>query len=204
MRFHNLRFVFLFTLDSLNASLITISKRLNKTRDWIVAIKALLLVHRLLLDAYPAFQDEIVHSTRLSTSRILNMSDFRDDTHSNSPDQVGFVRVYSLYLDMKVDFGAYRRKLSDGVVESVEFRDEFGSTERERNKVTPVKEMGVERVLKRLNCLLQMLDRVLGCRPNGAAKNNNLVLVALCQVVRDSFKLYAKGYYWIGFHRDGV
>ena len=62
------------------------------------------------------------------------MSDFRDDAHSNSWDQVGFVRVYSLYLDAKVDFVAYRRKLSGGVVESVEFRDEFGFVEREREE----------------------------------------------------------------------
>ncbi|KAG5066386.1 hypothetical protein JHK86_010117 [Glycine max] len=193
-RFHNLCFVFLFTLDSINASLVTISKRLNKTRDWIVAIKAFLLIHRLLLDAHPAFQDKIMHSTRLDTSRILNMSNFKDDAHSNSSDQVGFVRVYSLYHDAKVDFVAYRRKLSNGVVESVEFRDEFGfvERERERNEVTPVREMGDERVLKRLNRLLWMLDRVLGCRPSRAAKNNSLVLVALYQVVRDSFKLYAE------------
>ncbi|KAG4946208.1 hypothetical protein JHK87_042215 [Glycine soja] len=123
------------------------------------------------------------------------MFDFRDDTHSNSSDQMGFVRVYSLYLDVKVDFVAYRRKLSGGVVESMEFfRDEFGSVEREGNEVTPVREMGAERVLKRLNRLLWMLDRVLGCRPSGAAKNNSLVLVALYQVmvVMDSFKLYAE------------
>ncbi|XP_014618077.1 putative clathrin assembly protein At2g25430 [Glycine max] len=191
-RFHNLCFVFLFTLDSTNASLVTISKRSNKTRDWIVAIKALLLVHRLLLDAHPAFQDEIMHSTHLGTSRILNMSNLRDNMPSNSSNQVGFVKVYSLYLDVKVDFVAYRRKLSDGVVESVEFRDKFGSAERGRNEVTLVREMGAERVLKRLNCLLRMLDRVLGCRPSGATKNNSLVLVALYQVVRDSFKLYAE------------
>ncbi|KAG5105289.1 hypothetical protein JHK82_042259 [Glycine max] len=118
----------------------------------------------------------------------------RDDAHSNSSDQVGFVRVYSLYLDAKVDFVAYRRKLSSRVVESVEFRDEFGSAEREGNEVTPMREMGAERVLKRLNQLLWMLDRVLGCRPNGAAKNNSLVLIALYQVVdvRDSFKLYVE------------
>jgi len=122
------------------------------------------------------------------------MSNFKDDAHSNSSDQVGFVRVYSLYHDAKVDFVAYRRKLSNGVVESVEFRDEFGfvERERERNEVTPVREMGDERVLKRLNRLLWMLDRVLGCRPSRAAKNNSLVLVALYQVVRDSFKLYAE------------
>ena len=87
---------------------------------------------------------------------------------------------------------AYRRKLSDGVFESVEFRDKFGSAKRGRNEVTLVREMGAERVLKRLNRLLRMLDRVLGCRPSGATKNNSLVLVALYQVVRDSFKLYAE------------
>ena len=86
------------------------------------------------------------------------MSNLRDNMPSNSSNQVGFVKVYSLYLDVKVDFVAYRRKLSSRVVESVEFRDEFGSAEREGNEVTPMREMGAERVLKRLNQLLWMLN----------------------------------------------
>ncbi|KAJ1443909.1 Phosphoinositide-binding clathrin adaptor, domain 2 [Sesbania bispinosa] len=196
-----------------NACLITISKRLGKTRDWIVAIKALMLVHRLLVDGHPVFEEEIMHATR-GGMRVLNMSDFRDEAHSNSWDHAGFVRLYALYLDEKVEFVAYQRKLrgSSGVVESGdgEFRDEFGSgmgrrrsssygdvnesfgRDQKRSEVTPVREMGAERVLDRLKHLLKILDRVLGCRPSGAAKNNRLVLVALYQIVRDSFKLYVE------------
>ncbi|XP_024155877.1 probable clathrin assembly protein At4g32285 [Rosa chinensis] len=40
----------------------TVSKRLGKTRDWIVALKALMLVHRLVNDGDPVFQDETLSS----------------------------------------------------------------------------------------------------------------------------------------------
>lgn len=171
----------------INASLITISKRLSKTRDWIVAVKALMLVHRLIVDGHPAFEEEIMYATRRGM-RILNMSDFRDEAHSSSWDHAGFVRVYALYLDEKVEFVAYKKKLR-GSVESEDEREDQ-SKNNSNNEVTPVREMGAERVLERLKHLLRMLDRVLGCRPSGAAKNNRLVLVALYQIVRDSFKLY--------------
>nr|KYP55724.1 putative clathrin assembly protein At4g32285 family [Cajanus cajan] len=173
----------------INASFVAISKRLNRTRDWIVAVKALMLVHRLLIDGHPAFEEEIVFATRRGT-RILNMSDFRDEAHSSSWDHAGFVRVYALYLDEKVEFVSYRRKLRGSVEsEDGEFREDQNNN---NNKVTPVREMGAERVLERLKHLLRMLDRVLGCRPSGAAKSNRLVLVALYQIVRDSFKLYVE------------
>ncbi|KAK7264902.1 hypothetical protein RJT34_32515 [Clitoria ternatea] len=196
-----------YSRSYVNACLVTVSKRLGKTRDWIVAVKALMLVHRLLVDGHPAFEEEIVIATRRG-ARILNMSDFRDEAHSSSWDHAGFVRLYALYLDEKVEFVAYQRKLKGTNPESGsgdgEFRDEFGSVEREReredqgkrnnnnNEVTPVREMGAERVLDRLKHLLRILDRVLGCRPSGGAKSNRLVLVALYQVVRDSFKLYVE------------
>ncbi|KAL1372275.1 putative clathrin assembly protein At2g25430 [Arachis duranensis] len=198
-----------------NACLITISKRLSKTRDWIVAVKALMLVHRVLVDGHPLFEEELVYATRRGM-RILNMSDFRDEAHSSSWDHAGFVRVYALYLDEKVEFVAYQRMLRSGGGGGEsggdgEFRDEFGSGigrrtrsygdvsesyGREHNPrnevVTPVREMGSERVLERLKHLLRILDRVLGCRPSGAAKSSRLVLVALYQVVRDSFKVYVE------------
>ncbi|KAF7806410.1 putative clathrin assembly protein [Senna tora] len=197
-----------------NASVITISKRLGKTRDWIVALKALMLVHRLLVDGHPLFEEEIVHFTRRGM-RILNMSDFRDEAHSNSWDHAGFVRLYAMYLDEKVQFVVYKKNLRglqsvDGKFEGGygEYRDEFNpgmggrtrsygdvneSTEKEqRSEITPVREMKPERALDRLIHLLRILDRVLGCRPSGAAKSSRLILVALYQIVRDSFGLYVE------------
>src|ERR1044072_3848987 len=40
----------------INACLVTISRRLGKTRDWIVAVKGLMLVHRLFGGGDPGFE----------------------------------------------------------------------------------------------------------------------------------------------------
>ncbi|XP_058074396.1 putative clathrin assembly protein At2g25430 [Magnolia sinica] len=92
-----------------NACVSMVSKRLGKTRDWIVALKSLTLVHRLLADGDPSFQQEILYATRRGT-RLLNMSDFRDEAHSNSWDHSAFVRTYALYLDQRLECSVYEKK----------------------------------------------------------------------------------------------
>lgn len=204
-----------------SACIATVSKRLSKTHDWIVALKSLLLVHRLLVDGNPCFEDEIVHATR-GGIRVLNMSDFRDEAHSNSWDHAGFVRFYAMYLDEKVEFSVFEKKRRGGEGkfeerdernrrEYGEFRDDYDhglgrrsrsygdlndSIRREqreqRREATPMREMRPERVLERLNQLLRILDRVLGCRPAGMAKSSRLVLVALYQILKESFELYVE------------
>ncbi|KAK9269480.1 hypothetical protein L1049_001255 [Liquidambar formosana] len=202
-----------------SACVATVSKRLGKTRDWIVALKALMLVHRLVVDGDPIFKQEVVYATRRGT-RILNMGGFRDEAHSNSWDHSGFVRTYALYLDEKLEFMVYEKKLNVGNGDNDdrsrrgdeygygEYRDEFNSGmnrrsrsygdvneaaagREQRREATPIREMKPERVLGRLNQLLRLLDRFLACRPTGLAKNSRMVLVALYSVVRESFKLYA-------------
>lgn len=196
-----------------NACVATISKRLGKTRDWMVALKALMLVHRLLSDGDPIFKEEIVFATRRG-ARLLNMSDFRDEAHSNSWDYSGFVRTYGLYLDEKLELMVHERKSRPGGDDDRRRRDDYGDyrdapmyglprrsrsygdlnepAAREHKDVgTPIKEMKTEGVLGKLNGLLRILDRFLACRPTGAARNNRMVLVALYQIVRESFGLYA-------------
>ncbi|PSS36108.1 Clathrin assembly protein [Actinidia chinensis var. chinensis] len=195
-----------------NAFVFAISKRLSKTRDWIVALKSLMLVHRLLIDGDPVLGQEIMYASQRGT-RILNMSGFRDEAHSNSWDHSSFVRTYALYLDEKLEFMLYERKLSsvdkrgnEGRYGYGEFRDEqsYGMNRRlrsygdlnesvdreQRKKETPVREMKPERVLERLHQLLRILDRFLVCRPTGMVKNSRMVLVALYPVVKESFRLY--------------
>ncbi|GFS42676.1 ENTH/ANTH/VHS superfamily protein [Actinidia rufa] len=92
-----------------SACVLAVSKRLGKTRDWIVALKTLVLVHRLLSDGDSVFQQEIMRTTRRGT-RLLNMSNFRDEAHSNSRDHSAFVRTYALYLDQKLELLLYERK----------------------------------------------------------------------------------------------
>lgn len=96
-----------------HACVSAVSKRLGKTRDWIVALKALVLVHRLLNDGDPVFQEEILYATRRGT-RLLNMSDFRDEAHSSSWDQSAFVRTYAMYLDQRLELILFDRKTGSG------------------------------------------------------------------------------------------
>lgn len=192
---------------------VTISRRLSKTHDWIVAVKALMLVHRLLIDGHLLFEEEFVHAARRGI-RILNMSDFRVEGNSNSWDHAGFVRFYAMFLDQKVDFAAYEKRIRGGEGKyegsSDRFRDDSvhrmgsGSVSRSssdlsdsmrrdpKKEVTPIREMRPERALGRLNQLMKVLDRILACRPAGAAKNSRLVLVALYFVVKESFGLYVE------------
>lgn len=192
-----------------NACIVTISKRLSKTHDWIVALKALMLVHKLLVEGDPVLGQEIMYASRKGT-RVLNMSDFRDEAHSNSWDHSGFIKTYALYLDQKLEFMAFERKLN-GVDDRRRYEDgsgDFRDNQRSRSYgdlyesvgrgdrkdakgATPVREMKSERILERLNQLLRVLDRFIACRPTGSAKNSRMILVALYIIVKESFKLYA-------------
>ncbi|XP_004288787.1 PREDICTED: putative clathrin assembly protein At2g25430 [Fragaria vesca subsp. vesca] len=165
----------------ITAAVATVSKRLSKTRDWIVALKGLMLVHRVLIDGHALFAEEIVHAARRGV-RVLNMQGFRDEAHSNSWDHALFVKSFGMYLDEKVEFEVGERN-SRGV----DNKYEDGGR---RFTVTPVKEMKPERVLLRLNDLLRVLHRVLACRPAGMAKSSRLVIIALYGVVKESFSLY--------------
>ncbi|XP_042461012.1 probable clathrin assembly protein At4g32285 [Zingiber officinale] len=117
-----------YSKGHVSACIATVSRRLGKTRDWIVALKALTLVHRLLADGDPAFQHEILYATRRGT-RLLNMSDFRDEAHSNSWDHSAFVRTYALYLDQRLEFIMYERKKGGGSARTTE----FGADRRNRS-----------------------------------------------------------------------
>lgn len=108
-----------------SACVVAVSKRLGKTRDWIVALKCLMLIHRLLNDGDAVFQQEIMYATRRGT-RLLNLSDFRDEAHSNSWDHSAFVRTYALYLDQRLEMMVYERKQSGngGEIEKFGARDD--------------------------------------------------------------------------------
>ncbi|KAJ6915167.1 hypothetical protein NC651_017220 [Populus alba x Populus x berolinensis] len=96
-----------------NACVSLVSRRLGKTRDWIVALKALMVIHRLLNEGDPVFQEEILYATRKGT-RLLNMSDFRDEAHSSSWDHSAFIRTFAMYLDQRLELILFDRKGGGG------------------------------------------------------------------------------------------
>ncbi|XWS68335.1 hypothetical protein CRYUN_Cryun04dG0081500 [Craigia yunnanensis] len=171
----------------MSACVNTLSRRLNKTKNWTVALKTLMLIQRLLSEGDPAYEQEIFFSTRRGT-RILNMSDFRDTSQSNCWDYSAFVRTYALYLDERLEHKMQGRR---GKRSMYGYDDE----EEENDKAivarsTPVREMKTEHVFSRLQHLQQLLERFLACQPTGSAKCNRVVTVALHPIVKESFQIY--------------
>ncbi|CAH9130661.1 unnamed protein product, partial [Cuscuta epithymum] len=165
----------------------TISRRLSKTKNWVVALKSLMVIHRLLIDGDQSYEQEFFFATRRGT-RLLNMSDFRD-SRSNSWDFSAFVRTYSLYLDEQLEFRMQTRRGKHGALTYEEDDEEVGPGAIVV-RTTPVSEMKNEHLFSRTQHCMQILDRFLACRPAGAAKHNRLVFVAMYQIVRESFQIY--------------
>jgi len=120
-------------------------------------------------------------------------------------DHSAFVRSYATYLDQRLELMLFYRKSTDagtcgGSVGGGGADDRFGGGDNFRwapyeygggdmsESVTPLRD---KRVFGKMGHLQRLLDWFLACRPVGFAKNSRMVLVALYDVVRESFQLYA-------------
>lgn len=202
-----------------NACVAGLSKRLGKTHNWVVALKAVGLIHRLLRDGDPSFEQEVLYATRHG-ARLLNLSDFRDDSHSNAWSDAAFVRMYASYLDECLDCSVADKKQINGRFNSRDRRmgynaNEFGSgdygsngynnhrsgysdyevrgqeeTQLDNGQPMAIRDMKTEMIFDKLNRWLRVLEHFIACRPTGTAKSNRLVQVSLYPIVRESFQLY--------------
>ncbi|KAE9603251.1 hypothetical protein Lal_00008164 [Lupinus albus] len=195
-----------YSLSFISACVNTLSRRLSKTNSWTVTLKTLMLIQRLLSDGDPAYEKEIFFATRRGT-RLLNMSDFRDNKKSNSWDFSAFVRTYALYLDERLEYRMQNRRgrcsgfgLDDNEEEPRKGeRDRYREreldkyTEREKDreiKATPLPEMKNEQLFSKMQHLQLLLERFLACRPTGGAKTHRLVIVAIYPIVKESIQIY--------------
>ncbi|KAL0884400.1 hypothetical protein Bca101_008381 [Brassica carinata] len=185
-----------YSRNYINACVNTLSRRLNKTKCWTVALKTLILIQRLLAEGDRAYEQEIFFATRRGT-RLLNMSDFRDFSRSNSWDYSAFVRTYALYLDERLDLRMQARHGKRGVyciggdtVEDKKDNPEADLSTAIVVRAQPTAEMKTEEIFTKVQHLQLLLDRFLACRPAGSARNNRVVIVALYPIVKESFQIY--------------
>lgn len=147
-----------------------LARRLSKTHNWAVALKTLIVIHRALREVDPTFQEELLNYGR-SRNHVLNLSYFKDDSSPNAWDYSGWVRTYALYLEERLE--CFRVLKYD-----VE-------TDRPRTK-----DLDTPELLEQLPALQQLLFRVLGCQPQGAAVHNFVIQLALSMVASESVKIY--------------
>ncbi|WOH03190.1 hypothetical protein DCAR_0522585 [Daucus carota subsp. sativus] len=162
-----------------------IGKRISRTRNWIVALKSLMLVFRIFQDGDPYFPREVLHSMKKG-ARILNLSAFHDDSNSSPWEYTAFVRTFASYLEERLDCfltGKLQRRYTS-IDRSREEEDGEKSTNDSIGNMKP------SVLLDRIEFWQRLLQRTIATRPTGAATTNRLVQISLYAVVQESFHLY--------------
>ncbi|KAK5829769.1 putative clathrin assembly protein At5g35200 isoform X2 [Gossypium hirsutum] len=147
-----------------------LARRLSRTHNWAVALKTLIVIHRALREVDPTFHEEVINYGR-SRRHMLNMSHFRDDSSPTAWDYSAWVRSYALFLEERLEC----------------FRVLKYDIEMEGHRT---KDLDTAEVVEHLPALQQLLFRVLGCQPLGAAAHNLVIQLALSLVASESVKIY--------------
>ncbi|KAM7484727.1 hypothetical protein LguiA_000736 [Lonicera macranthoides] len=170
--------IFSISPSSYRAFSISFTRRFSKTQCWRVALKCLLLLHRLLraLPDNTPFRTELLCAR---SNRFLSLypCHFRDLSSSASEDYTMFVRSYAQLIDEAID------------CLSIDFNDKH-SEEEDVHQNLPDKMKDFGGMLEALPQVQSITDRVMDCRPTGAAAQSFIIQSAMKYIIRDSFICY--------------
>ncbi|XP_007045499.2 PREDICTED: putative clathrin assembly protein At2g25430 [Theobroma cacao] len=175
---HELLKIFSISPSSCRAFSIGFSRRFGKTRSWRVALKCLLLLHRLLrsLPEDSPFRSELLWN-RSNGFISLYPCRFQDASSSTPECYTAFIRSYAHLLDEALGRFSFDGNLID-------------NEDLEKTESLPEKMKEIARMLEILPQLQSLIDRVMDCRPTGAAAKSFLIQSAMKYIIRDSFICY--------------
>ncbi|KAI3817074.1 hypothetical protein L1987_10861 [Smallanthus sonchifolius] len=147
-----------------------LSVRMERTRNWTVALKGLMLLHGIFTCKVPAVQ---------KIGRLpFDLSNFKDRT-PNLYQHEAFIRAYYTYLNKK---SAFMMKHSE---------DKKGGTLRKGIKEKP-KQSSMMQHLVWLENLQGLLDMLLEIKPQGEKMMNILVLEAMNCIMLEVYDIYSR------------
>ncbi|XP_058097514.1 putative clathrin assembly protein At1g33340 [Magnolia sinica] len=149
-----------------------ISRRLDKARDRNVALKTLLLVHRLLRGGDRNFEQDL-RNAYLSGDLRMNLDWFL----KNFDGSISFLHDYALFLEERMGW----------VI------NQAGKLEPVRPKSSEYQfyeEKSVEMVFCKLPKCQAFLDRIMDCLPVESVRSDRTAQAALSNILRESFQIY--------------
>ncbi|TKY45020.1 putative clathrin assembly protein [Spatholobus suberectus] len=151
-----------------------ISRRLGKTKDHIVALKTLVLIHRLLRGGNRSFEQELC---KAHVSGHLQIST-RCFTKSSSDPSVGFLHKYAAYLEERMSWLINQAgKLEPVMSKGLEFRR--------------YDEKSIDMAFRTLPKCQVLIDKVLECSPQDVlCSDHSLAQAAMSNTLRESFQVY--------------
>lgn len=148
-----------------------LSRRISKTHNWTVALKSLLVIHRSLREGDPTFREELMNYSR-SRRFAFNLSNFRDDSSPNAWHYSTWVRAYAFYLEERLECCRILKY------------------DLESDNLLRVKELDTFDLLEQMPAFQELLYRLMGCQPDGAAYSNYVIQYALNLVLKESTQIY--------------
>ena len=115
---------------------------------------------------------KVAHWSRYHLAALKN---YKDNSTPQAIDCSAFVRSYSLYL--------YEKFESLG---SLEFDPALESADAP----SKTRQMSADDLCEKFQKLQTTMYRAIGCKPQGTARGNNVVLFAFLMVIMESFKIY--------------
>jgi hypothetical protein len=153
-----------------------VERRLVRTKRWIVALKTLALIHRLIRDGFPFFtQDELQNPSHITLLAEISQR-FGDRSSPLALECSLWIRKYSCYLAQRL----HCNRILDYDIVSHE------------NRNNRTKDFEIGGLCKYLPSLQLLLDCLLDCTPRqGCGATNPLIQYALDLILKECPNIYA-------------